>query len=573
MLYTKADKGIETITDLGPPEELFDEYMAFFNQVTEKYKAFLKPELRDVGLYTSAKRGPNGHSMMDADKDYFAIKESGILHTIRSLNSELDKFLVRGKGREVKVAEAFAPEYDNFVNPDHLLENRPRSERKDDMYGAMDSFIQWRMEQEPEAYTNVNTSKIGFIPEGGCKTRVFASGDYFTQDCLKPIHRSLYVLLSKLDTDGTSSHNRIAQLVKQKTSEGKEVWSYDLTAFTDRYPVFIQEYVLGILYSPDIAKLWRKLITDRNFYCEGSHVRYNCGQPMGLLSSWAAAAITHHVTVEACALKAGFTSFKDYCLIGDDVTIFNSKVAREYRRFLDHFSINISESKSLHSSGKPSSAEIAKRLFKDGVELSPIPPDAIESAIKDYLLFPNLMKLALERGVELEQLGTPVHSIAEHIYKRKYAERLCIILSNPLLDAPLTRVTPSPWEDYPPDIIRMAMVRSRYAYVSESVTNMYNRDMLRMPDLGILGYAMQSSRPPNSVGKHPLAVVLRNYRDRLGSIYQKVAARRVLPEDLDQLPFLVSPLIPQFLRRQRRIEKIRSTIILKAYECLSTPSG
>jgi hypothetical protein len=294
---------------------------------------------------------------------------------------------------------------------------------------------------------------------------------------------------------------------------------------------------------------------------------------MGLLSSWAAAAVTHHITVEACALKVGISSFKDYCLIGDDVTIFNSKVAEEYKKFLNTLSTKISESKSLHSTGKPSSAEIAKRIFKDGIELSPIPPDAFESAIKDYLLFPNLVKLALERGIELEQLDTPVHSIAESIYKRKYSERLRIILSNPLLEAPLTRVTPSPWEEYPSDIVRMALIRARYAYVSESVTNMYNRDMLNMHDLGILGYAMQSSRPPSDVGKHPLAVVLRNYRDRLGSIYLKIAARRVTPDDLEQLPFLVSPLIPQFLRRSKRIEKIRSTVILKAYESLTSSVG
>jgi hypothetical protein len=441
----------------------------------------------------------------------------------------------------------------------------------------MDSFIQWREDLEPGCYNNCNVSKIGFLSEGGCKTRVVASGDYFTQDCLKPLHRSLYRVLSQLDTDGTSSHNRVAQLVKEKTSEGRAVWSFDLTAFTDRFPVFIQEYTLGKLYTPDIAKYWRQLLTDRDFYCDGKKVRYNCGQPMGLLSSWAAAAVVHHVTVEACALKVGKTTFKDYCLIGDDVTIFDKDVAEEYRRFLNHFSIKISESKSLCSDGKPSSAEIAKRIFKDGEELSPIPPDAFESAIKDYTLFPNLLKLASERGIKLEQLDTPVHKIVEQIYNDRKAKQLSIILSFPAPEAPewqkLFRVSNGHWEDLPLDVIQMQMIRTRYAYISENVTSMYNRDMLIMPDLGILGHAMQSSKPPRDVGKHPLAVVLRNYRDRCGTIYLKVAARKVLPTDLEHLPFLVSPLIPQYMRRSKKIEKVRSTLILKAYKSLTTSVG
>ena len=100
---------------------------------------------------------------------------------------------------------------------------------------------------------------------------------------------------------------------------------------------------------------------------------------------------------------------------------------------------------------------------------------------------------------------------------------------------------------------------------------MYAKDMLSMPDLHILGYAMESSRPPEGVGKHPLAVILRNYRDRCGSIHMKVALRRVTPDDLEKLTFLVSPLIPQYLRRSKKIEKIRSTIILTAYKSLSNP--
>lgn len=573
QLHSEPDRSIVTIVNKGPDESLFEEYRDSFSKISKKYKVFLKPKIYDTGLFTTSKKGPNGPALLNVDKDYVAIKESGTLSIIRLFNEELGKILLESKGTEVSVSGTFGSEFDYIVNPDDLMESKPRTQRKEALYDAMESFTQWQRKRDPQYYENVNASRISFIAEGGCKTRVIAIGDYFTQDCLKPLHKTLYKLLSQLDTDGTSSHNRISQLVKDRTSKGKYVGSFDLTAFTDRFPVFIQEFVLSQLFNSELAKLWRQLLVDREFDCDGDKVRYGCGQPMGFLSSWAVAAITHHITIEACALRVGKTSFKDYCLIGDDVTIFDKTVSDEYRKFLEHFSISISEAKSLTSDGKPSSAEIAKRIFKDGEELSPLPYDAIESAIKDYLLFPNLLRLAIERGININDLDVPVQRLLKDLYPKGGKSDNCLcILSYPGQKLPLG-ITSEHWLDYSIEEIQSAMEHIRFEYVTRNAMRLYNVELQTIPDMGHIGVALDSDLAPAGLDKHPLMVVLRHYRDRCGSIFQNFFIRRIGPSDLGELLFLVNPMIPQYMRRSHMIERINSTLILKAHKFIKNQSG
>lgn len=69
----------------------------------------------------------------------------------------------------------------------------------------------------------------------------------------------------------------------------------------------------------------------RKFSCDNGHVEYKRGQPMGLLSSWAVFAYTHHMFIEFCAFQEGYHSFKDYSVLGDDVVIWNRSVASRYK--------------------------------------------------------------------------------------------------------------------------------------------------------------------------------------------------------------------------------------------------
>lgn len=570
QIYSEASEDVSSIVEPGPDISLLSDYRLQLEKITRKYKAFLKPRLRDESLFTSSKNGPNGPALLNVDKDYVAIKESGILETIRQLNKEISDTCSAPIGREVNLSNGFAPDFDSLADEMDDLACKSRFDRKEALYECMENFTTWRKQIESDAYERVEASRLGFISEGGCKTRVIAIADYFTQDCLKPIHRDLYRLLNRLETDGTSSHNRISQVVKKKTSEGSVVWSFDLTSATDRFPIFLQELVLSEMYGPKVSKLWSNLMINRKFKSPGGYVKYEVGQPMGLLSSWPAFALTHHIVVEACALKIGKTSFKDYCLIGDDLTIFDESVAKEYLRFLNTFNIKISEAKSLVSKGKPhSSAEIAKRLFLDGKEISPIPYDAIESAIKNYLLFPNLIRLSMERDVISNSYQQkPVQDLFKAIYpKGNKAENLTTLLTCPLSRLPFG-ITENKWDVFEEVTILNEFNRIKIDHIRRKAEDLYRNELANIPDMGILGLALESESGPSKLERHPLMTVLRAYRDRCGSIYQGILIKGIDIKDLELITFLVNPMIPQYMRRTHQIEKVRSTLILKTYKCL-----
>lgn len=104
---------------------------------------------------------------------------------------------------------------------------------------------------------------------------------------------------------------------------------------------------------------------------------------MGLLSSWAAFTITHHAIIQFAAYLMGYNSFRDYRVIGDDVAIFDTAVASLYREIMKILQVEINLDKSTISESEPFSAEMAKRVFVNGEEISPIPPDLFVATTKD----------------------------------------------------------------------------------------------------------------------------------------------------------------------------------------------
>lgn len=93
---------------------------------------------------------------------------------------------------------------------------------------------------------------------------------------------------------------------------------------------------------------------------------------MGLYSSWPALAITNHVLVRLSGVRVGVNKFCNYFVLGDDLVIFNPKVAAEYISICRFLGINTKDSDSIHPK-QTHSLEIAKRLFRKGVEVSPLP--------------------------------------------------------------------------------------------------------------------------------------------------------------------------------------------------------
>jgi len=204
------------------------------------------------------------------------------------------------------------------------------------------------------------------------KNRIFAMPDYWTQVALLPLHDALMGLLRGIPSDCTYNQDAGAETVRRWTEEGRELWSYDLSAATDRFPkralASMLNYLLRDYRTRNLGDIWCSLLTDRTYYHGNLPLRYEAGQPMGSYSSWASFSLAHHCVVMWAALKAGHkTRFSDYVLLGDDIVIANDAVASAYVELMSNLGVSINKAKSVHAVG---GAEFAKRTFLAGCELT-----------------------------------------------------------------------------------------------------------------------------------------------------------------------------------------------------------
>jgi len=223
--------------------------------------------------------------------------------------------------------------------------------------------------------------RLHAIDEPAGKVRVVAITDYFTQVAMKPIHEHLFALLRGIKTDATFDQTgRVDEYFRMGLQPH---WSFDLKSATDLIPLALYKEVLTPLFqgkeesyaeARDRIDLWAKVLTDRDWLLpDGSgFVRYNTGQPMGALSSWASMAMVHHALVQFSAWKAGQqTWYTSYRVLGDDVDIAKlSAVAENYQCTCSAFSIIIGIQKSLRSDKNV--FEFANQRFCPEGNISPL---------------------------------------------------------------------------------------------------------------------------------------------------------------------------------------------------------
>jgi hypothetical protein len=242
------------------------------------------------------------------------------------------------------------------------------------------------------------TGRLALLQEAGGKTRVIAIGDYWSQNLLRSIHDHLMYILKGMVTDGTyNQEDQTKRLVR--LSLGHETFCYDLSKATDRFPVEIQQLVMAGVFSKDISDAWREVLTSRKFRYKQHEVSWARGQPLGMLSSWAAFALTHHMVIEYCAYKEGVKSFREYAVLGDDVCIWHRKVATRYESVMADLGVTINKDKSVVGSRSIHRVEFAKRLFVDGMEVSGLKYDLVKSSrtLSGYV---EMMNMIIRRGWE-----------------------------------------------------------------------------------------------------------------------------------------------------------------------------
>lgn len=276
--------------------------------------------------------------------------------------------------------------------------------------------------------------KLGFKPEPAGKVRVFAMVDPWTQWLMKPLHTAIFNLLQAFPQDGTFDQLKPIETLgvwcmtqEGKTSRRPPLFSFDLSAATDRVPICLQKVLLSPFLTSWGAELWGILMVGRSYSCprvlklgktklrlipekEPASVYYGTGQPMGALSSWANLALIHHAFVQWAAVKAGAVEpgkgwYAGYAILGDDVVIAGNSVAKEYRSLIKRAGVAISEHKTLESrSGR--ALEFAKRTFLDWKDVSMIPTAEVLAATRNLSGMLELIRgYSLTLGQSLTVLG------------------------------------------------------------------------------------------------------------------------------------------------------------------------
>lgn len=305
--------------------------------------------------------------------------------------------------------------------------------------------------------------RLSVKPEPGGKMRVFAISDYWTQSLCGGLHSYLMRQLSLIPMDGTWSQGRAADRVRRATSTNSKVYCYDLSAATDRFPARFTELVLRPLIGSEGARAWLSLLVDRDYWYKGCQYRYAAGQPMGTLSSWAAFALSHHVTVQIAAQRVGCDRlFTEYSLLGDDIAIWDSAVAEEYCDLLSWLGVEINPSKSVQGVGF---AEFAKRHFWRGQEVTGVPGKLLLLAGCYPSGLRALVETLTQRGWELT-LGSVVsaYAVFTTLGSRTRLWRL-LVLSLVGPEAPLSQ--PVLWagvlKSFPGDLLRGLLVGTSFS--------------------------------------------------------------------------------------------------------------
>lgn len=299
-------------------------------------------------------------------------------------------------------------------------------------------------------YGNAVCGRLALLTEAAGKIRVVALMDIWSQWALRPLHDWIFGVLKEIPQDGTFDQLRPVKALLKKVQKGTTIYSYDLSAATDRIPIVIQELLLAQIFGHEYARAWTNLLVGRPYVIPkriarecgvDRFLRYAVGQPMGAYSSWGMLALVHHAMVQYSAHRAGIGGwFALYAVLGDDVVIADARVARKYRALCRYLGVTIGLEKSLVATGR--TLEFAKRLFFNGVDVSGLPAkfwaaaqgqSSVACALSAWVTRGSLGNFVRAMGA-----GFRVASGAQTTLWAKMPARaraLCVSLTNPLFGA------------------------------------------------------------------------------------------------------------------------------------------
>lgn len=435
---------------------------------------------------------------------------------------------------------------------------------------SLDHIKSCKLNQRPYS------ARLHLISEGGGKTRAVCIPDIWTQSVLKPIHLYLMNVLRRMPCDGTFSHPALARRVKAFTNH-HGLFCYDLTTATDRFPLEVQKRILKPLMG-DLIEGWSDLIVNRDIKYKKEFLRYGVGQPMGMLTSWAAFTISHHIIINYCKNDKSF-----YAVIGDDMVLHNEKAALKYRQVMSDLGVDISESKTLIPNQVSNTAEIAKRYFRNGNDISPIPPRVLLESSKNLSGFFEFIEVLASRTGNFQDFpGLSWSETLSRVWKQNRdseSEAARAVLTCPMNDyfpflkrnqkaiALLTEVT-SPWDRSKDPMIKNSFDR----FILDETVRQLNGNKLVLKASG-----MPPSRPgPNEPRISPLIESYLSQKEKDMTKYVRLYVGTYIDEEGDSfeptpqnlLEYLLSepdPLSPKDFQEKRKIRRTRSLNLIERF--------
>jgi hypothetical protein len=228
------------------------------------------------------------------------------------------------------------------------------------------------LEYKPEKASILDGCYVGHIhhipKKGTVNRRSIAVPNRFLQMGMGPVNglfERLLKKLGKIGNDCTYDQNRMDTKIQNRvTNPNLYVGSVDLHQATDHLPFSWMETIWDKVFAGRVSaydeKSWRLFVEVSRgpWENQGYLDRWPVGQPLGCLPSFKVLGITHNLLCEALSFANGF-GHSPYCILGDDIVIFNKKLRREYIALMNNAGVPLS----LHKSYEGRLVEFAGKLF------------------------------------------------------------------------------------------------------------------------------------------------------------------------------------------------------------------
>lgn len=214
-------------------------------------------------------------------------------------------------------------------------------------FPALNSVLNFRgLERNPFP----EIGKIGITQEPGLKARFYAAPHIWVQHVLTPMGTQMYdYIKNHAPWDCTFDQDKAIPDIQSTLKQGDEVFCYDLSSATDRFPLELQITMMNSLFS---NKEWHDHIRLFQYFCtlpfsfEGEPIIWKRGQPLGMFPSFAMFTLTHGILLYALN---GNKWNNDFFVLGDDVIILNKNLSLAYESALKDLDVPYSPDKTISS--------------------------------------------------------------------------------------------------------------------------------------------------------------------------------------------------------------------------------